>query len=497
MATISIFNTLTSSLEPLIPRSGRRIRWYTCGPTVYDAAHLGHARNYVAQDIIRRILEDYFGYDVDLTMNVTDIDDKIIARSQELQISMTDLTKRYEQEFFRDMDQLNIKRPSMLTRVSEFIPNIIVYIQKIVDNGFAYPANGSVYFDLTAYTQKFKYGRLHPFDGSELTDESMSGRLKDKNPDKRSQLDFALWKATKDGEPFWNSPWGPGRMGWHVECSVMATAILGPSFDLHSGGEDLKFPHHENELAQATAHEQNNNWVNYFIHTGHLHIDGCKMAKSLKNFITIENALQRYTSRQLRILFLLHHYRSVLNYTPNVMKTALDTDQTIHEFLNQMRGLIDASEVAVWTPKEEFLKTKFAEIKDAVTLALQNDFDTPKVFESISQLIKHAYSYVNLYDPNVYLIRSIRDYIIHILNIFGLDYNLSVQSDSLLPGVLDSITQFRDELRKIIKNPEFTDVKSLRKELFKLSDTYRDDVLPSVGINLDDAPNGKGIWKIK
>lgn len=496
MTSIQIFNSLTSSLDHLVSKKERHITWYTCGPTVYDASHLGHARNYVAQDVIRRILEDYFRYDVDIVMNITDIDDKIIARAQELQVPPAELTQKYEREFFRDMDRLNVRRPSMLTRVSDYIPNIITYIKQIIDNNFAYPSGGSVYFDLKAYTQKFPYGRLHRFDDSTLDEESMSGRLKDKNSDKRSQSDFALWKTSKDGEPFWDSPWGPGRPGWHIECSVMATAILGPTFDIHSGGEDLRFPHHENELAQAIAHNNTSNqWVSHFVHTGHLHIDGRKMSKSLKNFITIDEALKTYTPRQLRLLFLLHHYRATLNYSDNAMRTALDTENNIQEFLNQTRGVINSSETATWALKEIILKTRYSEVKEAITTALSTDFDTPQVFEAMNQLIKYVYSYMSQDTPNTYLVKSIRDYLTNLLTIFGLVFDQNTQN-AMVPLVLDATTEFRDCIRRLLKDPHLKDAKALRGELFKLSDHYRDVILPSIGIHLDDTPTGKGVWKI-
>ena len=491
-----VFNSLTACLQPFTLRDEKKIRWYTCGPTVYDSAHLGHARNYVAQDIIRRIFE-YLGYDVKMVMNITDIDDKIIVRSQELRVSPTDLTRRYEKEFLRDMDRLNVSRPSILTRVSEYIPEIVTYISAIMDRKFAYEINGSVYFDLTAYTREFKYGLLHPFDESTLIDDTMSGRLKDKNDDKHSQMDFALWKASKDGEPSWKSPWGSGRPGWHIECSVMANCVLGPTFDLHSGGEDLRFPHHENELAQGTAHNNADDCVTYFIHTGHLHIEGCKMSKSLKNFITIETALETYTPRQLRILFLLHHYRATLNYSDHAMETAVNMENVFNEFLSQTRALIDKSDVAKWTERDCEVENKFEIIKVAIDQSLRNDFDTPRVLELIGDLIKTIYIYMNSDPLNVYLIRSIRAYIVKMLTTFGLDFDTVKSQSDLLPAVLDAMTGFRDRLRKIIKDPKFNDIKSLRQEIFKLSDQYRDNTLPSIGIAIDDKPDGTSIWKIK
>lgn len=406
---LKLYNSLTRKKEVFTPLNGNKILWYSCGPTVYDASHMGHARSYISFDIMRRVLSDYFGYDVLYVMNITDIDDKIIKKARKeylfkkyinekkevgdvledtkaalkllivkaqqtndesvremlnklgnsvdsaiknlelaikdnnndginnnLQILLqtakdpiaekldkeysssvnensifTDLARHWESKFHEDMDSLNILRPHVLTRVSEYVPEIIDYIQKIIKNGMAYESNGSVYFDVNAFDSKenHTYAKLVPEAYGDVGSlEEGEGELTN-NKEKRSPTDFALWKASKVGEPWWDSPWGKGRPGWHIECSVMASAICGDTLDIHTGGVDLKFPHHDNELAQAEAYFDNNCWVRYFLHSGHLTIAGCKMSKSLKNFITIAEALQQYTSRQLRFAFLLHSWR--------------------------------------------------------------------------------------------------------------------------------------------------------------------------------------------
>lgn len=487
---VRIFNSLTLSLDPLALEKAPLVKWYTCGPTVYDASHLGHARNYVAQDVIRRILETYFRYDVELVMNITDIDDKIIVRARELGVAPEELTKRYEADFFRVMDQLNVRRPTTLTRVTEYVPNIVAYIQRIIDNGFAYVApSGSVYFDLEEYVREHKYGLLRS--ANELV-------AAESDSDKRHVQDFALWKASKPNEPAWPSPWGPGRPGWHIECSVMATAILGPTFDLHSGGEDLRFPHHENEIAQAVAYNADGDtWVGQFLHTGHLHIEGHKMAKSLKNFITIDQALETYTPRQMRILFLIHHYRDTLNYGTDTMEIAVATDRGIQEFLANVRYVLDQTDSVQWLEKEVVLEQKFEDIRSDIALAFATDFDTPKVLDGVRQLIKLVYSYLPG-KPNTYLVRSIRDYIIDVTeNVLGLDFTLSVAPASdLVPRVLDSVVAFRDDIKKLLKDPAMNDIRALKRELFRLSDRFRDESLPAIGVRLDDSASG-GIWKIE
>merc|ERR1712137_1377161 len=387
---LRIFNSLTGNTDAFIPSNGNQVSRYICGPTVYDSSHVGHARNYMTFDILRRIMSDYFRYDVFYVMNITDLDDKIIIRSHqrhlqsviefiatldhpsvdtdqvktlisqgELLVSLKNaaiadisactgslketlaaltkegvtvpaefqteycvqegylnLARHFEQEFFEDLDMLNIRRPNAVTRVSEYVPNIVDYVQKIIDNGYAYESHGDVYFDLQSFEKDgFTYHKCSPSLSSEasaeLLDEGEGALVR--GGYKRHPFDFALWKQSKPGEPGWDSPWGKGRPGWHIECSAMAGDLLGSNVDINCGGVDLRFPHHDNQLAQSEAHYGCKQWVNYFLHTGHLHIQGHKMAKSLKNFITIRECLRIYSANQLRIMFLKHRFDSPLD----------------------------------------------------------------------------------------------------------------------------------------------------------------------------------------
>lgn len=259
-------------------------------------------------------MTDYFKYDVRLCMNITDIDDKIINRCNENKVDFTQHARKFENEFFADCEALNIRLPTVITRVSEFVPEIVVFIQKIIDNGFAYASNGSVYFSTKQFEAdpNHEYAKLEP-QNKKNWDLIMEGEgalgAEDAAKDKKDQTDFALWKKSKEGEPFWDSPWGKGRPGWHIECSAMAGEIFKSyPIDIHSGGIDLKFPHHDNEIAQSEAYYCCDNWINHFWHTGHLHIDGLKMSKSLKNFTTIKEMLKIYTAKQVRFLFLIHKW---------------------------------------------------------------------------------------------------------------------------------------------------------------------------------------------
>ncbi|XP_057563003.1 probable cysteine--tRNA ligase, mitochondrial isoform X2 [Hippopotamus amphibius kiboko] len=279
---VKVYNSLTRRKDPLIVSSVDAASWYSCGPTVYDHAHLGHACSYVRFDIIRRILTRVFGCNVIMVMGITDVDDKIIKRANEMNVSPASLANLYEEDFKQDMAALKVLPPTVHLRVTENIPQIIAFIERIIGNGHAYSTvKGNVYFDLQSRGDK--YGRLVGVAPGPMGEPADS--------DKRHASDFALWKAAKPREPSWASPWGDGRPGWHIECSTIASLVFGSRLDIHSGGIDLAFPHHENEIAQCEAFHQCQQWGNYFLHSGHLHMKGKeeKMSKSLKNYITIKN----------------------------------------------------------------------------------------------------------------------------------------------------------------------------------------------------------------
>jgi cysteinyl-tRNA synthetase len=310
---------------------------------------MGHAKTYMQSDILRRILSDYFGYNVKMAMNITDIDDKIIMRANERKIGYDELSREFETAFFSDCEALNIRLPTVITRVSEYVPEIVAFIQKIIDNGYAYESNGSVYFHVHKFSKSdsHTYAKLDPSKVGDLdalkegegvlTNEDTS-ILKDKtNPE-----DFALWKKAKEGEPSWESPWGNGRPGWHIECSAMAGAVFKEyPIDIHSGGIDLKFPHHDNEIAQSEAYYECDNWINHFWHTGHLHIDGLKMGKSLKNFTSIKEMLQTYSARQVRFMFLLHSWSVTMNYSPEAsFAEATAKEKQFNEFFKNVKAIL-------------------------------------------------------------------------------------------------------------------------------------------------------------
>ena len=458
---LQVYNSLTKSKVPFRVE-GKVIRWYTCGPTVYDHSHMGHARNYVGFDIVRRILEEHFGYIVFQVMNSTDIDDKIINRAKEENVFFTEVTQKWEKAFLEDMQSLGVKPPSALTRVTEFIPEIIDYIANLIKKGMAYEANGSVYFDVKAYSEKHKYGKFVEPNESE-----------EKHPDKRSQSDFALWKTSNSGA-VWDSPWGMGRPGWHIECSVMATAILGEKLDIHSGGIDLIYPHHENEIAQCEAAfaDSKQNWVNYFLHSGHLHIQGAKMSKSLKNFITIKDALKKYTARQLRMLFVLHPYDKALEYSSDSMDYAISIDRIMETFLENLKMTLKTLKESKWDYNAHHLNNCFISLQEEVDEALRDNFDTKTVVLTLRDFIDHVNSYLEE-EPKLYLIQVILDYYQKILSMFGLKYS-EAPSPERFDEAVDVLVKYRSAIRNVAK------------EILSLSDQVRDKDLTEIGVKLID-----------
>jgi cysteinyl-tRNA synthetase len=374
---LHVYNDLTRSKQPFEPLEPGRVSMYVCGMTVYDLCHLGHARVLVVFDVIARYLRA-LDYDVTYVRNITDIDDKIINRANERGEPFSDLTARFIHAMHEDAAALGVQPPDQEPRATEHLAEIVAMIERLIDRGHAYPAdNGDVYYDVRSFPD---YGRL----SGKSIDDLQAGARVEPDDAKRAPLDFALWKAAKPGEPSWPSPWGDGRPGWHIECSAMSTEALGDSFDIHGGGADLTFPHHENEIAQSEG-ATGQPFVRYWLHNGFVRINDEKMSKSLGNFFTVREILQRYRPEEVRYFILTSQYRSPLNYGDEQLDNAR---AALTRFYTALRGL-GVSEPA----KDQPAETKFH-------AAMEDDFNTPEALAAMFELVREI-NRVRADDPDL------------------------------------------------------------------------------------------------
>ncbi|CAF3890690.1 unnamed protein product [Rotaria sordida] len=506
---VYIYNSTNKSMEKFEPKYPGTIFWYSCGPTVYDSSHIGHASTYVTSDIIHRILQHVFNYNIVLMMGITDIDDKIIHRSQKENVHYLEISKKYEQEFIDDMLKLNVQPPTLYARVSDHIPLIINFIQKLIDKRFAYACpSGSVYFDMNYYgeTNEYKHHRMN--------EQGLSSLESDILNEKRNIRDFALWKGRDktSNELKFQSPWGYGRPGWHIECSVMASRTFGSHLDIHSGGLDLVFPHHANEILQSTAYHGNKTWVKYWLHTGLLNTKSMdeKMSKSLNNTILIRDMLKTYTSTQFRLFCLMHDYRSPRSFESAAIQQALFVDKLFKAFFDTVqacqKGLVDISSLS-----EAETITRIRNAHEEIIDVLANNFDTPSAMSRLQELVHWINSHMN-YDirDNENIINNIPtcalflavDFIQSWLEIFGIDMSLSghenqnVSSDRiLLENVIEKSVQFRTNIRDICRRRSLTDEENPKKLLLEQCDDYRSQ-MKYLGVEIKDRHQGS-TWSFK
>ncbi|KAL4854639.1 Cysteine--tRNA ligase [Chlorella vulgaris] len=402
----------------------RDVTWYSCGPTVYDAAHLGHARTYVTFDTLRTVMERYFGLRVTHAMNLTDIDDKIISRSQESGESPAALAERCAAAFFEDMASLGCKHPDKVLRVTELMDVIIAYIQRIHDRGYTYSTSDGLYFDLRRFVQDgHSYGKFRPIDAV---------------PD----AGFALWKLAKGSEPRWQSPWGAGRPGWHIECTALASHAFGDSIDVHAGGQDLCFPHHENELAQAIAAGVEAPWVKHWVHAGHLSIAGHKMSKSLKNFISVKEALREFTPRQLRLAFALHPWQQPMSWGTR-MTEARARERTIVSFLDKALS-VPALDPGPDHAAEERLAAALVTAKANVRECLQDGLDVSSALEHVFVLIREGNARTTSAANGSSALAATASYVVSVLWAMGLDFRCLGVDKVFYNGVRDEALRLRD-----------------------------------------------------
>ena len=382
---LKLFNTLSRSVQEFVPLdpNGKKAGMYCCGPTVYDVAHIGNWRTFVFADLVRRYLE-FKGYAVQHVMNITDVDDKIIQRVRESKLPLREFTGKFERTFFDDLKTLNCRSPHQTPRATEHIPDIIALIEKLMGRGLAYKtADGSVYFSIEKYRGcGCHYGQLVKLNFDEMR---VGERVRSDEYAKEAVADFALWKARtpEDGEVFWPSPWGEGRPGWHIECSAMSMKLLGPSFDLHLGGEDLMFPHHEDEIAQsegAAVQSQGQPFVRHWLHGAHLLVEGKKMSKSLGNFFTLRDLLAKgFAGREIRYLLLTAHYRETFNFTLEGLQAARTSLMRLDDCMRKLREIASPAETVGDSP----LLDQFSE-------ALDNDLNVSGAWGAIFEAARHT-----------------------------------------------------------------------------------------------------------
>ncbi|WP_297499848.1 cysteine--tRNA ligase [Thermococcus sp.] len=470
---IRVYNTLTRQKEDFRPIREGEVRMYVCGPTVYDYPHLGHARTYVAFDVIRRYLE-HRGYTVLMVMNFTDIDDKIIKRANETGEGPRELAERFLRIFLEDMETLKVKPADVYPRVTEHMEDIIEFVKKLEEKGYAYEGSDGVYFEVRKFGG---YGKLSKIKLEDL----VKGARVEPGEGKRNPEDFALWKKAKPGEPKWESPWGEGRPGWHIECSTMSSKYLGESFDIHGGGNDLIFPHHENEIAQSEAcfgHE----WVRYWLHTGFVMVDGEKMSKSLGNFVTVRELLQRYSPEVIRLFVLQRHYRSPLDYTEEGLMHAKNNLERLYNTLENIRVAMEKAEIAFKWDREEF--ETYEAIRDARKKfydAMDDDFNTAEALKALFEVSNAINRYLTLVErPKESILRKSLEFFRTAGEVFGLfeDYFREEKAGNE-EALIRLLVEVRAQLRKERK--------------FELADKIRTE-LRNLGIQLEDTPQGT-VWK--
>ena len=466
---MKVFNTLTKKKEEFVPLEEGKVRMYVCGPTVYNYIHIGNARPMIVFDTVRRYFE-YKGYDVNYVSNFTDVDDKIIKKAIEEQVSAQEISQRYIAECQKDMAGLNVKPATTHPLATEEICGMVEMISELIDKGYAYEKNGTVYFS----TRKFKdYGKLSH---KNLDDLRSGGRslLVSGEDEKEDPLDFVLWKPKKEGEPFWKSPWSDGRPGWHIECSVMSRKYLGEQIDIHAGGEDLIFPHHENEIAQSEA-ANGKEFARYWMHNAFLNIDNRKMSKSLGNFRTVREISEQYDLQVLRFFMLSAHYRSPLNFSAELMEASKNGLERILNATDNLKHLIAsvATEEMSAEEKEAFSKTD-AYVEE-FEKAMDDDFNTADAIAAIFELVKYANTTATAESSKEYL-RGLLDRIVKLGDVLGLILD---KKEELLDADIEKLIEERQAARKA--------------KDFARADAIRDELLEK-GIILKDTREGVQ-WK--
>ena len=384
---MKLYNTMTNKIEEFKTIEENKVKMYVCGPTVYNYIHLGNARPIVVFDTLARYFK-YKGMEVDYVQNFTDVDDKIINKSIEEGISASEVSEKYIKCFFEDINRLNILESVKRPKVTENMAEITEIIQKLIDNGFAYEKDGDVYFEVKKYKD---YGKL----SNQKIEELELGARIDVSEIKKNPVDFALWKKKKDGEPFWESPWGQGRPGWHIECSAMAKKYLGDTFDIHGGGQDLVFPHHENEIAQSKC-AYHGNFANYWLHNGFIQINGDKMSKSLGNFFLLREILEKFSGNVVRLFILSTHYRKPINFSFENMEDTKKALQNIIKSMNKFENIVEKyKKEKIENVKNSEFSQKIDEFDKKFEEAMDEDMNTPQALATIFDQIRETNKFIS------------------------------------------------------------------------------------------------------
>ncbi len=466
---MKVYNTLTKKKETFIPLEEGKVRMYVCGPTVYNYIHIGNARPMIVFDTVRRYME-YKGMKVNYVSNFTDVDDKIIKKANEEGVSSEEIANRYIKECKKDMADLNVKPATVHPLATQEIDGMIAMISDLIEKGYAYEKNGTVYFR----TRRFEeYGKL----SHKNLDDLQSGNrslLVSGADEKEDPLDFVLWKPKKEGEPFWKSPWSDGRPGWHIECSVMSKKYLGDQIDIHAGGEDLIFPHHENEIAQSEA-ANGKEFAHYWMHNGFLNIDNKKMSKSLGNFFTVREIGEKYDLQVLRFFMLSAHYRSPLNFSAELMEAAKNGLERIITAVARLDQMLKASTMEELTEEEKTVLSEAEEFVTKFEAAMEDDFNTADAISAVFELVK--LSNINAKETSSKtLLTELKKKIVTLCDVLGI---ITEKKEEMLDSDIEALIEERQAARKA-KN-------------FARADEIRNQLLEK-GIILEDTRQGV-VWK--
>ena len=447
--SIIIYNTLTNKKEPFKPIVENEVKMYVCGPTVYNYIHIGNARPAIVFDTVRRYFE-YKGYDVKYVLNFTDVDDKIIDAAKETGEKVADLTNRYIDAYLEDVKALGVKEATYHPRVTETMEEIIEFVSGLIEKGYAYEVDGDVYFKPRAFEG---YGKL----SDQSIDELRAGARIKVGEKKEDPLDFALWKKAKEGEIAWDSPWGKGRPGWHIECSAMAKKFLGETIDIHAGGQDLTFPHHENEIAQSEALNEKP-FANYWMHNGYMNIDNEKMSKSLGNFILTRDLIQKHDPMVIRFFMLSVHYRNPINFTDELLESAKNSLERIKTAYTNLEHRKQSS-TNLSDNSEKWLKV-IEQSKEDFERAMNDDFNTANAITVLFDLAKEANVYLNENHTDVEVIEKFQEQLKTLLHVLG----INIEEEQLLDEEIEALIEERNVARKERNFARADEIRDLLKE---------------------------------